>query len=500
MTEPFRALGYVRQSSAKEGETADTSLSLDSQAFAIARLCEDRGWTLVDVIRDHDLKGDNPDRPGLQSVITRARSVDAVVVFAMSRLARDNLLQETIWRQLQLTHTRLISVTEPAAEDDMVRGILGVVSQAERKRMGRFISNSLRTKQERGQYVGTAPFGYRFGPDHVLEPDPINAPIVQRIAAEIVAGRRFVDVMRDLDRDGIASPRGTVWRNGTFKSLMSNPVLAGMVRLKSDGGLVEGNHPPIITIATLETVQQRFGVNPRIRSKPVSSFAEGSIRHECGNPMYVYGTELKRRRYPSLFRVARCKDNRAVGGRCPEAKHEASVNRIEWAVRHCIAVDLSSILTVAEARAFWKRDHDGGTQDRRRAQLQKRRVQAEQKHRDARDRWFAGKWSDTLMDEADTRLSTALNEINAELAALPVEPNWSEIERFANEMPSIAATVLAIPDDAMGDLLRRLGVIVWGEQTAQMRYHPNVALLIPAPVVLSVPARVSYPTPRRREP
>lgn len=206
--------------------------------------------------------------------------------------------------------------------------------------------------------------------------------------------------------------------------------------------------------------------------------------------MYMFATELKQRTNPVLFRVFRCKNYRATGHRCLEPKRELSANRVEWAARQCIALDLSSILRVADARAHWNVSNTTSMTDRRRAALVKRRTTAAEKHRKARDRWYEGAWSDALMDEADARLHASLAELDAELAALPVEPDWAAVAAFAEEARELAPMVLSLPDAAMGQLMRRLGVLRWDGETATMRYASTVAYLIPTPATLVIPKRV----------
>jgi site-specific DNA recombinase len=73
-----------------------------------------------------------------------------------------------------------------------------------------------------GRYLrGRPPYGYRLadaGPHphpakaadgrrlHKLEPDPVAAPVVQRILGQYVAGRGIYAIAEGLTRDGIACP------------------------------------------------------------------------------------------------------------------------------------------------------------------------------------------------------------------------------------------------------------------------------------------------------
>ena len=105
-----------------------------------------------------------------------------------------------------------------------------------------------------GRFLGgRPPYGYRIadaGPHpnpgkaadgkrlHRLEPDPVTAPIVQRIYAEYLAGRGLFAIAEGLIRDGVASPSqhdparnrhrtGQGWAKAAVKTILSNPRYTG---------------------------------------------------------------------------------------------------------------------------------------------------------------------------------------------------------------------------------------------------------------------------------
>jgi DNA invertase Pin-like site-specific DNA recombinase len=62
------------------------------------------------------------------------------------------------------------------------------------------------------------------------EPHPDTGPVVARIIAEVAAGRPYVHVARDLDRDGIPTPgKATSWHGSTVASIAGNEMYAGVV-------------------------------------------------------------------------------------------------------------------------------------------------------------------------------------------------------------------------------------------------------------------------------
>lgn len=123
--------------------------------------------------------------------------------------------------------------------------VFGGMSKGERSRIKVRVRAAMSAQaQIEGRLLGgRPPYGYRLadaGPHpnpakaidgnrlHRLEPDPITAPIVERIFAEYVAGRGMFAIAEALTRDRIASPSaydparnrhrsGTAWSKGAVR-------------------------------------------------------------------------------------------------------------------------------------------------------------------------------------------------------------------------------------------------------------------------------------------
>ncbi len=226
-----RYLLYIRQSLNRAGDDEE-SLSLAFQERTLRQLVARRGGSVIEPpIVDSDEKGWDPKRPGITALIDRTERdrPDAVGVYAVSRFARDNWLAEGIWRRLKTANPamRFESVTEPHAEDDLVRGILGVVSQAERKRMGAFLSSSFRERARRGFPHGKTPFGFRKRDDGRLEPDPEWAPWVLEIVQRIEDGWSLWRCAVWLNDQAVGGRR---WEPNVVRNTVRTPAIAGGVK------------------------------------------------------------------------------------------------------------------------------------------------------------------------------------------------------------------------------------------------------------------------------
>lgn len=278
---PERALIYCRQSITQDSD----SLSLAFQERACRELAQRNGWTVVEpIISDPDIKGWDTDRPGIADLFRRIEPerIEVVIVYALSRFARDNILQETLWRNLHAKGVRLVSATEPHAEDDLVRGILGVVSQAERKRMGKFLSSSFQERALRGLPHGRIPFGYQKGEDGRLVVDEDAAEWVRAIYARYEDGWSLWRIARWLNEQ---RPGGRTWEPTIVRNTLQSYAMVGAVKVSDT--IAWDMHEPIIERDRWERVRERIRERRYIRTKPVSSWLEGLIDCGCGAPLHL---------------------------------------------------------------------------------------------------------------------------------------------------------------------------------------------------------------------
>ena len=60
-----------------------------------------------------------------------------------------------------------------------------------------------------------------------LEPNSHKAPIVRRIFREVLAGNGLKQIVKSLNKEGIAGPRGKDWTNTTVHTMLTNEVYTG---------------------------------------------------------------------------------------------------------------------------------------------------------------------------------------------------------------------------------------------------------------------------------
>ncbi|GAA3381604.1 recombinase family protein [Cryptosporangium minutisporangium] len=138
---------------------------------------------------------------------------------------------------------------------DLVMQIYGGMSKGERSRIKIRVRSTMAAQAAtEGRFLGgRPPYGYRLadaGPHpnpakaadgkrlHVLELDPVAAPIVVRIFAEYLDGRGFFAIAQGLTRDGIPCPSahdrkrnshrtGVAWSKSAVRAILLNPRYTG---------------------------------------------------------------------------------------------------------------------------------------------------------------------------------------------------------------------------------------------------------------------------------
>jgi len=196
----------------------------------------------------------------LDTVKSPARDFDAVVIGEPQRAFYGSQFGMTfpvfVHYGVGLWVPEIGGAIDPGSDaHDLVMALYGGMSKGERNRIKIRVRSAMKAQTEQeGRFLGgRPPYGYRLadaGPHpnpgkaaegkrlHTLEPDPVTAPIVERIFNEYVAGRGMTSIARGLTHDGIPCPsaydrarnphRNTeVWEITAVRAILRNPRYTG---------------------------------------------------------------------------------------------------------------------------------------------------------------------------------------------------------------------------------------------------------------------------------
>lgn len=211
-------------------EQAEHGYSLDDQTSRIKAYCHARDLELVGIIADQGVSGADPERSGLSGVVAVLKDgyADTLVVTKLDRLSLSASLMLQITEELESAGIAIVSITEsidtstPAGK--LFRTILAGVAEFEKELITERLVAGKRAKQDRlgpAAYIGgpTIPYGFRPSGD-VLERDPGEWPVLERIRTERQAGATLEQIADGLNHDGIRGKRGGQWHAGTLSRVL----------------------------------------------------------------------------------------------------------------------------------------------------------------------------------------------------------------------------------------------------------------------------------------
>ena len=161
-----RVCAYARVSTEDQ---AAHGLSIPSQIQKMEEFCRAKGWELVELVQEPGLSGKDTGRPQFNRMISRATSIarpfDVILVYSLSRFARNLAVQTTTFAQLQKVRVELASVSETfgkGADGNLMRSVVGAFNQHTSDSCAINTIRAMNANAAEGFWNGgPVPFGYR---------------------------------------------------------------------------------------------------------------------------------------------------------------------------------------------------------------------------------------------------------------------------------------------------------------------------------------------------
>ena len=337
---PKRCAVYCRVSS---DERLDQSFnSIDAQREAgLAYIASQRaeGWIAVaNDYLDPGYSGGNMDRPALKRLLAdiEAGRIDVVVIYKIDRLSRSLADFARMVEAFDRYKVSFSAVTQQInSATSMGRLMLNVLlsfAQFEREVTGERIRDKIAASKAKGMWMGgVVPLGYRVEARRLLV-EPREAKIVRRMFEEFVACRSTTELVRALQRDGIASRKGTAFSKQMLWKLLNNRIYLGEIMHK--GKAYPGQHTAIIDQPLWERVQAVFADNLHLRRQETwerrieEALLQGILFTADGQrmqPSFTTKGNSRRYRYYVPDRAIRFGANRHSIGRLPAGAIEQMV-------------------------------------------------------------------------------------------------------------------------------------------------------------------------------
>jgi len=234
----MRAGIYARVSSDKQ----DVDLSITAQLKALREYAIRNGYEVVMEFVDEAESGKTADRPAFREMISMARCsqkpFDCILVWKYSRFARSRQDSIVFKALLRKNGVRVISINEPSDDTPtgkLLEAMIESLDEFYSANLGEEVTRGMRESASRGFYIGNCtPYGYRkvkvkdgIKERPKLVPDEREAQIVVCMFNEVLEGKGLKEIVKGLNREGIAGPRGREWIKTTVHGILTNEVYTG---------------------------------------------------------------------------------------------------------------------------------------------------------------------------------------------------------------------------------------------------------------------------------
>jgi site-specific DNA recombinase len=306
------AILYAAKSSPDEGG------SIPGQLTRGRKFAADIGSEVVAEYYEENVSAYRGDRGReLAAAMDHAERIGAcLIVLHSDRLARGDgkkarhLVEIALWAfKAEVT---IHSIEDPATFENLIMAaVMGERNTEDSRRKGSAVREGLERRRAEGGRVGGNSYALTWRRNEKDEretiPDPDKAPVVVRIYDEYLDGRNQLQIVKALNTDGIKAARGGKWSPTTVRSVLMNPLYAGLVR---DGDkLIEAKHEAIVPRERWEEAQRlRVGKERTHRRgrDPVGQhlFRKGFLR--CGDCGAGMTPRTGRNKDGSLYEIYRC--------------------------------------------------------------------------------------------------------------------------------------------------------------------------------------------------
>ena len=258
MPQKIAAVAYYRMSSDKQ-ET-----SIRDQKSAVEEYANQNGYKIIREYADEGVSGWKAEqRQAFQELIYDAQKrgdFKAVLCWDQDRFSRfDPMEANHYWYLLDRAGVHLATVTQGKLDWHDLGGWLTASVQQHGKAqyvkdLARNTTRGLRKRKLAGQWVGTAPYGYNLQDGQLVPGDPEKIEVVRRIFNERVQGYGLTTIAKNLNSDGITTPRGAGWSTQSVKHILQRDAYIGNTvigkhargkfeRISEEQVTIENTHP-----------------------------------------------------------------------------------------------------------------------------------------------------------------------------------------------------------------------------------------------------------------
>jgi site-specific DNA recombinase len=286
-----RAVIYCRVSTKDQVQ----NLSLDTQPQVCSQYCNRQGLEVDRVFIEPGESAKTANRTQFQALLTHCRErkgrIQYVVVYSVTRFAREKYDHYLLRAQLQRLGVTLRSATEPIDDSStgkLMEGIVSAFAQFDNDVRSERTVEGMKARLKRGGWTFKAPLGYLSRRDSmgrkILVPDPDRASFVTH-SFELYSSGLYNknQVLRIVTKMGLRSCSGKALTPQSFGAMLRKPIYAGRIVVRGWDVTTAADFEPLVTSQVFERVQallggRRSSVSPRPQATQQSRFPAQTLR------------------------------------------------------------------------------------------------------------------------------------------------------------------------------------------------------------------------------
>ena len=279
----MNAVIYCRVSTKDQAK----NLSLRTQEKACREYCENQGKEVAKVFVEEGESAKTAQRPEFLKLLAYCSKhrdeIELLVVYSLSRFARDKYDHHAVHSSLKKLGISLRSVTEPIDDSSvgkLMEGVLASFAEFDNDVRAERTIEGMKEALAKGRWTHQAPLGYLRGVRERGEPslvgDPACAHLVLQAFELCAAGTHTrAEVLNSVTDLGLRSRNGKRLSAQSLTRLLKNPLYAGWVVLRRWAIAERGDFEPLVGQELFEKVQLILG-----------SGTQSPVRHLRRNPEF----------------------------------------------------------------------------------------------------------------------------------------------------------------------------------------------------------------------
>ena len=249
----YRVGIYIRLSKEdEEKEKYSESESVQNQRTLLMQYIKENKFNFVAEYVDDGVSGTSFDRPAFNKMIDDIEQgkINMVITKDLSRLGRNYVQSgyytETYFPEHNVRYIAILDNIDTALDsaNNDIAPFKSILNEMYAKDTSKKINSVLQSKRNNGEYLGTAPYGYKKDPENKyhLIIDEEAANVVKLIYEKYLAGLGTMQIADYLSKKKIPIPsdynkrkRGTksltygLWQQSTVRFILSNEIYTGTV-------------------------------------------------------------------------------------------------------------------------------------------------------------------------------------------------------------------------------------------------------------------------------